>query len=64
MKTIKFLTIGFAWSCWLFALFALVIWSKFSWLLFIGGFIPYLIQNQYVNKSINNEDDEKNKNRA
>jgi len=61
MKIIKFFTIGFAWACWLFAL---VIWSKFSWLLFIGGFIPYLIQNQYANNSNNNEDDEKNKNRA
>jgi len=36
--------------------------ALFSCLLFIGGFIPYLIQNQYVNNSINNENDEKNKN--
>jgi hypothetical protein len=61
MKTIKLFTIGFAWVCWLFAL---VIWSKLSWLLLIGGVIPYLIQNQYVDNSITNEDDEKNKNQS
>ena len=61
MKIIKFSTIGIAWVCWVSAL---IIWNKFSWLLFISGFIPYLIQNQFVNHSIGNKDDEENKNQA